>query len=136
MKPSLINDEAYPNQSHDIIHCGQSSLRIFTWGIHRCPDLWSNSKSFQPARFCQGFKSRDKAAGDRSQFWIPFGAGARVCIGQHLAWVELKLALTFLLHHFTFSKVEVTEPLGFCVDWEHAVVHSDKDVVLGVARRR
>ena len=113
----------------------QSSLRIFTWGIHRCPDLWSRSKSFQPDRFCSGFKSREKA-GAQSQFWIPFGAGARVCIGQHLAWVELKLALTFLLHHFTFSKVEATERLEFCVDWEHAVVHADKDVVLGVARRR
>lgn len=59
-----------------------------------------------------------------------------MCIGQHLAWVELKLALTYFLHYFTFSKVKVTEPLEFCVDWEHAVVHVDKDVVLGVARRR
>ncbi|KAK7104812.1 cytochrome P450 3A41-like [Littorina saxatilis] len=113
-----------------------SSLRIFTWGIHRCPELWPQSKTFLPGRFCPGYKSKANTASERGQFWIPFGAGARVCIGQHLAWVELKLALTYFLHYFTFSKVKVTEPLEFCVDWEHAVVHVDKDVVLGVARRR
>lgn len=118
----------------------QVSLRIFIWAIHRSPHLWTEATAFCPARFCasrlkgQGTKVLEAAGG--GQPWMPFGAGARVCIGQHLAWLELRLALTYFLHHFTFSKVKATEQPELCVDWEHAVVHGVKDVVLGCHLRR
>ena len=61
--------------------------------------------------------------------YIPFGAGSRVCIGQHMAWLELRLAIAILLHDFAFSKSNLTPDLKFVVDWAHAVVHPDKDMV-------
>ena len=61
--------------------------------------------------------------------YIPFGSGSRICIGQHLAMLELKIATALLLHRFTFSKTPETPGLKFVVDWAHAVVHPDVDMV-------
>ncbi|XP_067681618.1 cytochrome P450 3A17-like [Haliotis asinina] len=108
-----------------------TDLRIFIWGIHRSSFMWKDSKDFKPDRFL----NLQSSTNNQSYFWIPFGAGSRICIGQHMAWVELRLVLTFLLHHFTFFTIPETPELQFCVDWEHAVVHPDKDIILGVRTR-
>ncbi|XP_052058454.1 cytochrome P450 4Z1-like isoform X1 [Mytilus californianus] len=105
------------------IHLDQhSDVVIFTWGIHRSPYLWHDSKVFKPFRFLG-----EEAL--QSNMYIPFGAGSRVCIGQHLAVLELRLAIAILLHTFTFSKNLSTPDLKFVVDWAHAVVHPDKDMM-------
>ena len=100
----------------------QSDIIVFTWGIHRSPHNWIDSKVFKPFRFL-GEESL------QSNMYIPFGAGSRVCIGQHMAWLELRLAIAILLHDFAFSKNNLTPDLKFVVDWAHAVVHPDKDMV-------
>ena len=103
----------------------QSDVIIFIWGIHRSPHHWKDSKVFKPFRFL-GMESL------QSNMYIPFGAGSRVCIGQHLAWIELRLVIANLLHEFTFSKNPATSDLKFVVDWVHAVVHPDKDMIFSL----
>lgn len=61
--------------------------------------------------------------------YIPFGAGSRVCIGQHLAWMEIRLVVAMLLHQFRVEATPETPDLKFVVDWAHAVVHPDKDMM-------
>ncbi|VDI72211.1 Hypothetical predicted protein [Mytilus galloprovincialis] len=102
-----------------------SDVIIFTWGIHRSPYHWKDSKVFKPFRFL-GMESL------QSNMYIPFGAGSRVCIGQHLAWIELRLVIANLLHEFRFSKNPATSDLKFVVDWVHAVVHPDKDMIFSL----
>ena len=101
----------------------QTDIIAFTWGIHRSAQQWSDSKQFVPFRFMTGSEKSG------SNMYIPFGAGSRVCIGQHLAMLELKLATAFMLHRFKFSKLPQTPELKFVVDWAHAVIHPDKDMV-------
>lgn len=36
----------------------------------------------------------------------PFSMGPRSCLGQHLAWAEMRLILTKLLVNFDFEAVE------------------------------
>lgn len=66
-----------------------TSLLVFPWILHRQPDLWPEPLVFDPLRF---FNRRppEKFA------YLPFGAGPRTCIGQHLAMAEL-IAITAML---------------------------------------
>ncbi|PRQ57136.1 putative unspecific monooxygenase [Rosa chinensis] len=34
---------------------------------------------------------------------MPFGVGARICVGQHLAMTELKVIMSLILSKFSFS---------------------------------
>lgn len=92
--------------------------------MHRSPSQWSQAKDFVPFRFLDSTADRSTSA-----LYIPFGAGSRICIGQHLAMLELKIAAAILLRQFTFSKLPETAKLVFATDWQHAVVHPDQDML-------
>jgi cytochrome P450 len=55
---------------------------------HRDPRFWQNPMGFDPDRF-----SDEKKAGRPRFCYFPFGAGARQCIGEGLAWMEGVLIL-------------------------------------------
>lgn len=53
--------------------------------IHRLPELWPDPEAFRPERFAGG--NAEPLA------WIPFGGGARRCLGAGLAMAEMKAVL-------------------------------------------
>jgi cytochrome P450 len=58
--------------------------------IHRHPDFWTDPDRFDPGRFlaaATSAESRHRCA------YLPFGAGQRVCIGNHFALMEGQLLL-------------------------------------------
>ncbi len=55
---------------------------------HRDPRFWPDPMRFDPDRF-----SEEKKAGRPRFCYFPFGAGARQCIGEGLAWMEGVLIL-------------------------------------------
>lgn len=62
---------------------------------HHREDLYPNSQEFIPERFLER---------EFSPFeYIPFGGGARGCIGQALAMFEMKLVLATTLSHYQLS---------------------------------
>ncbi|MBI4783217.1 MAG: cytochrome P450 [Oscillatoriophycideae cyanobacterium NC_groundwater_1537_Pr4_S-0.65um_50_18] len=66
--------------------------------VHQRPDLYPNPKQFQPERFLdKKFSSYE---------FIPFGGGARRCIGEALAMFELKLALALILSRYELALAE------------------------------
>jgi cytochrome P450 len=69
-------------------------MLIAPWLLHRHEKLWQQPAAFMPERFMAGTSPPDRFA------YIPFGAGARVCIGAHFAIVEATLALARLISAF------------------------------------
>ena len=65
---------------------------------HRDPRFWEDPLRFDPQRFTDENKSR------RPRFsYFPFGAGARQCIGEGLAWMEGVLILASVVSHWKLS---------------------------------
>ncbi|KAJ4957993.1 hypothetical protein NE237_025104 [Protea cynaroides] len=67
--------------------------------VHHDPALWGHDvMEFNPARFCEGVGRAAK----HPMAFIPFGLGARTCIGQNLAILQAKLAIAVILQRFSF----------------------------------
>jgi cytochrome P450 len=68
--------------------------------IHKHPDFWSDPLLFKPERF-----SRENIRGTvkHPYQYMPFSAGARSCIGQRVALMEILVVLCTLLSQFTFA---------------------------------
>jgi unspecific monooxygenase len=83
-------------------------ILIAPWLLHRHEKLWQDPSAFMPARFMPGAPPPDRFA------YLPFGVGARVCIGAHFALVEATLALARIVGTFRVELVDKTPvmPIG------------------------
>ncbi|XP_077210597.1 cytochrome P450 734A1-like [Tasmannia lanceolata] len=80
------------------IPCG-TELLIPILAVHHDPDLWGRDVAeFNPARFGEGVAR----AARHPMAFMPFGVGARTCIGQNLALLQSKLTLAVILQRFSF----------------------------------
>jgi cytochrome P450 len=69
-----------------------TALIISPWALHRRPEIWPDPERFDPSRFEPAAEqAREKLA------YLPFGAGPRVCIGNHFSLMEGPLVLATLL---------------------------------------
>jgi unspecific monooxygenase len=72
---------------------------VAPWLLHRHEKLWRDPNAFVPSRFMTGTPP-DRFA------YLPFGVGARVCIGAHFALVEAVLALAKMIGAFRVSMID------------------------------
>jgi cytochrome P450 len=63
----------------DVLIPANSLVIVSPWLVHRNPKAWENPTAFMPDRF---------KAGTPQLGYIPFGAGARLCIGKEMARLE------------------------------------------------
>ncbi|KAG8053263.1 hypothetical protein GUJ93_ZPchr0001g33123 [Zizania palustris] len=76
-----------------------TELLIPIMAVHHDTRLWGpDAAQFNPSRFADGVA---RAAKHPTAF-IPFGLGARMCIGQNLAILEAKLTVAIILQRFDF----------------------------------
>ena len=75
---------------------------IAPWLLHRHEKLWRDPNAFIPQRFMPPAPPPDRFA------YLPFGVGARICIGAHFALVESTLALARIIGAF---RVELLDKL-------------------------
>jgi cytochrome P450 len=67
---------------------------------HRHPAYWDAPEHFDPDRF-----SAERSVGRPGLAYLPFGGGPRVCVGQHLALLQMHLALAALAQHYRLRPV-------------------------------
>ena len=63
--------------------------------VHMDPTLWENPADFNPARFINAEGNVQKP-----EYFIPFGVGRRMCLGNVLARMELFLLFSSIMHRF------------------------------------
>jgi len=65
--------------------------------MHRDPRWFAEPLEFRPERFAPDAPAAPRGA------YLPFGVGARVCLGQHLAMAEMKVVAALLLQRHVLS---------------------------------
>jgi cytochrome P450 len=73
---------------------------VAPWLLHRHEKLWRDPNAFMPSRFMAPAPPPDRFA------YLPFGVGARVCIGAHFALVEATLALAKIIGAFRVTLID------------------------------
>jgi cytochrome P450 len=70
------------------------------WVVHHDPRWYPDPYRFDPGRWTPAFE----AARPRMAYF-PFGAGSRICIGEHFAWHEGILALAILARRWKLHRI-------------------------------
>ncbi|XP_071723783.1 cytochrome P450 734A1-like [Rutidosis leptorrhynchoides] len=77
-----------------------TELLIPILAVHHDTAIWGNdANEFNPGRFSEGVSRASK----HPLGFIPFGLGARACIGQNLAILQAKLTMAIILQRFSFK---------------------------------
>ncbi|KAG6108951.1 hypothetical protein E4U14_003415 [Claviceps sp. LM454 group G7] len=76
-----------------------------SYTMHRDPAIFENPDVFDPQRWANPTKAMKEA-------FMPFGRGSRVCIGIHLAYIELRLATARFLLEFPNARVSAKEDMS------------------------
>ena len=131
-----------------------ADLFISVYNLHRSPHLWKDPDSFVPERYDEKLENAafqgkwsgyDPAALSQSAMYpnevssdfafIPFGGGARKCVGDQFAVVEAAVMLAVLLRRFEFSFPRDgpgPEGVGMATG---ATIHTANGLDLAVRRR-
>ncbi|GFY70901.1 cytochrome P450 307a1 [Trichonephila inaurata madagascariensis] len=100
----IIPHVATTNTSINGFKIEKDSMVMFnTYDINMDPQLWNEPRKFEPLRFVNSSGNVFKP-----DYFIPFGAGKRTCLGDGLVKATLFLGLSTLLQNF-----DITLPEGF-----------------------
>ncbi|KAK9772684.1 putative Cytochrome P450 [Seiridium cardinale] len=80
---------------------GGNIIGMQNYSLHRNEALFPNPEEFRPERWLQ-------ATAEMKKGLAPWGLGSRVCMGMHLAYIEMRLMLAAMIGNF-----EVVLPAGF-----------------------
>jgi cytochrome P450 len=93
--PFLSREAAGPDRVDGVEIAPGTLVIVAPWLVHRHRLLWQEPDLFEPERFAP-----ERRAKIPRFAYLPFGAGARVCIGAGFAMQEALLALAMIVQRF------------------------------------
>ncbi|XP_052890753.1 probable cytochrome P450 4d14 [Anopheles moucheti] len=84
---------------------------ILIYALHNDPELYPDPTRFDPERFSEEASAKRQPYG-----YIPFSVGARNCIGQRYAMLEVKTMLVKLLANYRFMPCDANNALRIKTD--------------------
>jgi cytochrome P450 len=94
----IVRDMYVQDQGTDYFLPAGNPVLVHLQAIHRNPALWPDPLRFDPTRFLQKNPPAPFT-------FVPFIAGPRNCLGQHLALLESKMVLSMLLQRYDLEVV-------------------------------
>ncbi|KAI0677667.1 cytochrome P450 [Trametes maxima] len=75
------------------------------WSMHRDVEVFPSAETFLPERWLpvEGAPDEDERLARMSQYLMPFGVGTRVCGGQNLAHMVLRIAVATIAVNFDIT---------------------------------
>ena len=110
---------------HDCSIPSKTMIWVNMWSIHHDEKLWPEPDTFRPERHLNS----DGTVNSSSPNLMPFGCGARVCIGETLARFNLYMILSHLLHHYKFKKADKNEDLDLSTQTGFAVYCKEYELI-------
>ena len=130
----LVSDAA----GDDVTLPEGSAVGVWLHAVHRDPEAWDRPDAFVPDRWLidgpvgEGNGDRDgsrenenekikdkKSVRRKGAAFMPFATGPRACVGQHLAWVFMRITLARLVCAYEFAPENETDAMipsvGFTV---------------------
>ena len=101
-------------------------VAMLPWLLHRREDQWPDTHEFHPERF-----SSPEQQDTIRNYYYPFSAGERVCIGAGFASQEAILILARVVRDFQLSPVPGCEPQPV----GHITIKPDQNIQLRLAAR-
>jgi cytochrome P450 len=105
--------------TRDLVVAGWQIPRntLVLWSAHlagRDPSYWERPLEFEPDRFARASAEQERA----DVAWVPFGAGARSCVGFALAQMELTLAIARIAQRLDLTPIdhELPRAVGMVVN--------------------
>jgi len=83
----------------EVLIPANSLVIVSPWLVHRNPKAWENPNAFMPDRF---------QAGAPLLGYLPFGAGARLCIGKEMARLEGAQILAHIASHWNIEAIHTS----------------------------
>jgi cytochrome P450 len=74
-----------------------SAIVLSPYVTQRHPQFWPEPNEFRPERFLNVDPSRHRYA------YFPFGGGSRLCVGNHVGLLQLKVALGTILSRYQIA---------------------------------
>eukprot|EP01038_Epipyxis_sp_PR26KG_P008230 gene8230-11138_t len=124
-----------------------SDIFIAVYNIHRSNELWENPNEFDPERFLKPFSNPSWPGWEgykpntntlypnevHADFaYLPFGGGARKCIGDQFACLEAAVTLAMIFRKYDFTLAIKPEDVGI---YTGATIHTRNGLMMNVKRR-
>lgn len=137
--------------NHDVKIVKGMDVIIGVYNLHRHPDIWEHPAEFNPDRFLEiaagtkdweGRQAYEPVMGPSSPLYptevttdysfMPFGGGARKCVGDQFAILESTVVLAMVLQRFDFEFAIPPETVGMTTG---ATIHTANGLKMRVKAR-